>query len=55
MVLRVGILEAQEEKQIPDNKKYADKAILCFWGVENIFRKITNLTSHESSVSGKNF
>ena len=30
MVLRVGILEAQDEKQIPDNKKYADSAILSF-------------------------
>ncbi len=28
--LMVGILEAQVEKQIPDKKKYADSAILCF-------------------------
>ena len=31
----VGILEAQEEKQIPERRKYAERAIRCFCLVSN--------------------
>jgi hypothetical protein len=33
----VGILEAQVEKQIPERRKYAERAILCFCLFSNSF------------------